>query len=129
MALSVRATYTGTIIRRAHLADGGLVKARRMSKNPEYFAALFRAFDLDGRDAMPLRDYFEAEKRAAGLPAAVDQGGFRRLLLREKLRNGVLWSFARKVLSEIIVRPIVTAHHRRQFHREESAPAPAARTT
>ena len=131
VALSVRATFTGTIIRRAHLADGGLVKARRMSKNHAYYAALFRAFDLAGRDEMPLRDFETAEKQASALPPAVEEGGFRGMLLREKVRNGVLVSFVRKAISETVVRPIVTAYHRRQLQRARthSAPAPAARTT
>jgi hypothetical protein len=130
VALSIRAVCTRTIIRRAHLADGGLVKARRMSKHEAYYATFFRAFDVAGRDEMPLADFLAAEREAAAHPPA-GAVAFRSLLLREKIRSGVLLSFVRKALSETVLRPMVRAYHRRRLQRARGAEAPAtaARTT
>ena len=128
VALSIRATYSGTMIRRAHLADGGLIKARRMAKNDASYTAMFRAFDVAGRDELPLKDFQAAEKVAQS--AAPGGVSFRSLLLKEKIRSGVLFSFARKALSETIVRKMVLAHHRRQLQRGRAgSAAPEARTT
>ena len=129
VALSIRATCTQTMIRRAHLADGGLAKARRMAKNEDYYATLFRAFDVAGRDEMSLTDFQAAEREAAAHPPAGSAGSFRSLLLREKLRSGVMLSFVRKALSETVLRPMVRAYHRRRLQRARAAGAPAAAGT
>lgn len=130
VALSIRATNSQTVIRRAHLADGGITKAMMMRKNAAHYRSLFRAFDLAGRDELPLKEFEAARERLASA-APPQETSFRNFLLKEKLRDGVFLSFVRKALSETVVRPVVGRYHYRRLQRARtaSAPAPAARTT
>ncbi len=126
VALSVRAIYSKTIIRRAHLADGGVVKASMMAKHRQRYAEMFRTFGLAGRDELPLDEFQAAAERLARQPASAS-GSFRSLLLREKVRNGVLLSSIRKALNEVVVRKAILRYRWLRLNRASAHRTPAAR--
>ena len=129
VSLSIRAANSKTMVNRARLADGGLVKATYMARNHDYYVDMFRAFDEAGRSELPFGEMLERTKelRQRRLP---EEGRFRNLLLKEKIRNGVFLSFLRKALSEVVVRPVVGRYHWRAIGAAaQSAAKVAARTT
>jgi hypothetical protein len=100
VSLSVRLAYTGTVVRRSKMADGGLRKAQTMVQNMHEFEMAFHAFDLAGKDEMSwgeLRSLMdEARQRFRGGDSPL------RSLLAQKLRSHVVLSSARRAAREIV---------------------------
>ena len=123
VSLSIRAANSRTMVRRAQLADGGLVKASVMSRNQQRYLTMFRVFDEAGRSELPL-DEFLKRTNELGRKGPPVHGRFRSLLIREKLRSGVFLSFVRKALSEKIVRPVVFRYHWREIRAADGRAVP-----
>jgi hypothetical protein len=117
------------MVRRAQLADGGLVKASVMSRNQQMYLTMFRVFDEAGKSELPLAELLKRTKELARTEPPA-QGRFRNLLIKEKIRSGVFLSFVRKALSEKIVRPVVFRYHRREIRAADgrAVPNPVTRT-
>jgi hypothetical protein len=127
VSLSIRAANSGTMVRRAQLADGGLVKASVMSRNQQMYLTMFRVFEETGKSELPLSELLKRTKELGRTGSPV-QGRFRDLLIKEKFRSGVFLSFVRKALSEKIVRPVVFRYHRREIRTADGRAVPNAAT-
>ncbi len=126
VALSVRAAYSSAVVKRAQLANGGLAKAARMAKARRQFESMFRAFDEAGQDEMALGEFLAAARAIESRPGPRDAERFSAVLLREKIRNGVLWSSLRAAAGELLVRPVVKRYHRYRLRRADAlTPMPA----
>ncbi|HZP49269.1 MAG TPA: hypothetical protein VFB07_12070 [Vicinamibacterales bacterium] len=126
VALSVRLGNSQTIVRRKVLADGGLAKMRTMAGNLQMYEPLFRAFDRARRDELSWAE-LEALVKSAPLdpPEPIERPA--RFLVRQKLRSGVLFSSARKVVGEVVRNQALWRYHQRKARKATAtAPHPAA---
>jgi hypothetical protein len=124
VALSFRAGYSRSVIRRSQLANGGFAKAQSMVGNFGQYEIMFRAFDLSGRDELSLSELITQLGVARSQPPEVVERP-RRYLLRQKIRSGVLLSSIGKGLNELITHRVRYPYYLRQVRGGVSAPAAA----
>jgi hypothetical protein len=82
-ALSWRTADGATIVRRARLAAGTMRKAVMMRRNVLPYQQMFEAFDIAGRDELPLRDLL-AVYESMPTPDPMSSDAFFKYLMREK---------------------------------------------
>jgi hypothetical protein len=126
VALSIRAAYSKTRVRRKVLADGGLKKARMMANNCYAYSVLFRAFDHAKQSQMDLGELLAIRDQLYQIPDTSDRR-FRHELLLQKARSGVLFSSMAAVFRETAVRVAVALYHHRQVKRAARAAQPTPR--
>jgi hypothetical protein len=97
VALSFRASSSKALVRRAHLADGGLYKARMMARNAGVSQVMFMAFDAAKKDEMEAHELLDL-MRTVKLERPKKSREFMRYLLAEKRRARVLGRFIPSVI-------------------------------
>ncbi len=125
VALSVRLGYGQTIVRRKVLADGGLTKMRTMAGNLQMYEPMFRAFDRAHRDELPWTE-LEALMKSAPPNPPVPIERPTRFLVRQKIRSGVLFSSARKVVGEVVRNQALWRYHQRKARKAATVAAQTA---
>lgn len=111
VALSLRASSSGTIVRRRQLARGSWHKARMMARNAATYQHMFETFERAHRDEMPL-DELSALMRASAEPAPKGERQFLKMLLAEKRRAHVLGRFFPKVVVDAVASQVVSMYER-----------------
>jgi hypothetical protein len=116
VSASYRVANAETLVHRSRIARGGWVKARMMMKNPAVYERLFRVFDESGSDTLPFRELIT---RAIKMPASKEPQPreFFRLLMRQKLREGVLVHFLGTSISSLLADRLVAIDDFRRANR------------